>query len=459
MRHVLATAVVVFVPVTVHAAPGQILVSESANGSVVDIAAGGDLGAAPRFATGLSTPRGLCVGPNGDVFVAEQSGAQVTIITDGGDFTDAEPFAYVSVGGFFPVSLACDDTSIYMLDLQGLLLDITAGGDILVNPLIQSFGYGTSIGLMRDGTDLFVSTGDVFDVSAGGDFTGMPGYATGGAIGAIATRGGARLGASFVAPVIHDWTAGGALDDTTIWATLPSNIAADNQVDGLLIAGAQLLALSDNAVYDVTAGGDLTMAQPFATGLLGDLVGYEGMLHHVCSQDADCDDADACNGAETCESNACAPAASPDCDDEDVCTADSCDAKDGCANEPIEGCCTQDADCSLEEICDVANNVCVEIGGGDSTGPADDDGGESEESGAPGTDDDGGSDDGAPMTTASDESGDGESSESSGGATDQDSEGSGCACTADPTSPTKWSGLAVLVLALRARRRRVVDET
>lgn len=450
MRHLglFATAMVVFVPASVRAAPGAMLVSESANGSVIDVAGGGDLSVAPRFATGLSMPRGLCVGPGGDIYVAESGGAQITIITDGGDFTEGEPFSFVSTGGYFPVSLACDDASIFVLDLQGIVLDITAGGDVRVNPILQSFGYGTSVSLLRDGTDVFVAAGDVFDVTAGGDFTGLPGYATGGGVGAIAGWDAMHLGASFVAPVIHDWTAGGALDETTVWATLPANVAGDNQVDGLLVAGDQLLAVSDNAVYDVTAGGDLTMAMPFAAGLLGDLVGYEGSVHHVCSADGDCEDADACNGAETCESNTCVPAAAPDCDDEDVCTADACDAKDGCTNEAIDGCCFEDADCSLEEICDVANNVCVEIGSGETTGSADETAGESDDGGIPGTEDD----DGGPMTTTPDPTDAEGSSESSSGGAEQDAEASGCGCTADPTSPASWSWLALVVLARRGRR-------
>jgi hypothetical protein len=452
----LAIAVATYLPLRARAAPGALLVSESANGSVIDIAAGGDLSAAPRFATGLSAPRGLCIGPGGDVYVAESAGAQVTVITDGGDFSDAEPFAYVSAGGFFPVSLACDDESIFMLDFQGLLLDISAGGDILVDPMLFSFGHGSSIGLLRDGTDVFVAAGDVFDVTAGGDFTGIPGYATGGGVGAVAAWDGMRLGASFLTPVIYDWTAGGALGEGTVWARLPSNVAGDNHVDGLLVAGDRLLALSDNAVYDVSTGGDLSMAMPFATGLLGDRVGYEGMIRHVCSVDADCDDADACNGAEACDDNACVRAAAVVCDDDDVCTADSCDPGDGCRNESIAGCCTEDADCALFEICDVANSTCVEIAVGETSGGADGttgpgaDGGDDGGIGSTG-DDSSSSDDGS--TTPVSVSAGGGSSESSGAAP-LSGDASGCACAMDDAATLgRWSWLGLLPLLARRGRR------
>ena len=50
-----------------------------------------------------------------------------------------------------------------------------------------------------------------------------------------------------------------------------------------------------------------------------------------CATDADCDDGDFCNGLESCAeaSRVCLPGVSPDCDDSVGCTDDTCDATIG----------------------------------------------------------------------------------------------------------------------------------
>ncbi len=58
-----------------------------------------------------------------------------------------------------------------------------------------------------------------------------------------------------------------------------------------------------------------------------------------CTGDADCDDADACNGLETCDipTGTCQSGTPVDCDDLDDCTTDSCDPETGlCSNDPID---------------------------------------------------------------------------------------------------------------------------
>jgi hypothetical protein len=56
-----------------------------------------------------------------------------------------------------------------------------------------------------------------------------------------------------------------------------------------------------------------------------------------CTSDADCDDADACNGRERCEAGACVASAALECNDGDNCTEDSCDASAGCQNVLTDG--------------------------------------------------------------------------------------------------------------------------
>ncbi|MBW2703364.1 MAG: DUF4434 domain-containing protein [Deltaproteobacteria bacterium] len=52
----------------------------------------------------------------------------------------------------------------------------------------------------------------------------------------------------------------------------------------------------------------------------------------VCQLDDDCDDADLCNGVETCFDAQCFAGEPLDCDDQDLCTQDTCDPVGGCAH-------------------------------------------------------------------------------------------------------------------------------
>jgi len=138
----------------------------------------------------------------------------------------------------------------------------------------------------------------------------------------------------------------------------------------------------------------------------------------VCDADADCDDGDLCNGAETCEAEACVPGTPLDCGDgnactddscdpgtgcvntnnvapcedadmctvdtvcaegvcggggaldcvdDDVCTEDLCDPGTGCGNAAIAGCCKSDADCDADQTCNVDSNTCEALMSTDST--------------------------------------------------------------------------------------------
>lgn len=86
-----------------------------------------------------------------------------------------------------------------------------------------------------------------------------------------------------------------------------------------------------------------------------------------CTADAQCDDADACNGMETCVGNACQPGTPLDCNDGNACTTDSCSAgvcshdalycddADACtADSCVEGACVFDpiANCCGNLVCE-----------------------------------------------------------------------------------------------------------
>ena len=88
----------------------MLLLTEGDVGTVVDIAAGGDMTNAPRFATGVEGPLDVCLGPGDEVYVLEGISNEVTIITGGGDFTSAPAFAFGWTET--PSSLSCTNTEI-----------------------------------------------------------------------------------------------------------------------------------------------------------------------------------------------------------------------------------------------------------------------------------------------------------------------------------------------------------
>lgn len=90
------------------------------------------------------------------------------------------------------------------------------------------------------------------------------------------------------------------------------------------------------------------------------------------NSDVDCDDADVCNGLETCDTGNCVAGTPLDCDDANACTDDACDAVAGCSNTAVEclanetcvdgEClvvCDEDADCDDGVFCTGAE-ACVD---------------------------------------------------------------------------------------------------
>lgn len=71
----------------------------------------------------------------------------------------------------------------------------------------------------------------------------------------------------------------------------------------------------------------------------------------ACAVNADCDDGNFCNGAETCNCS-CSPGTPPDCADEFECTEDRC-ANNTCVNVPAH------ARCGEGKICRPAEGGCV----------------------------------------------------------------------------------------------------
>ncbi|MGH9870399.1 MAG: S8 family serine peptidase [Candidatus Polarisedimenticolia bacterium] len=101
----------------------------------------------------------------------------------------------------------------------------------------------------------------------------------------------------------------------------------------------------------------------------------EGILNAFaaasCASDAECQDGDACNGAEVCVAGVCQPGSPPDCDDGSICTVDSCSPLSGCLNIPAADaeipsgldrtCSTADDNVTLfgpDGFCNTADDTC-----------------------------------------------------------------------------------------------------
>ncbi len=85
-----------------------------------------------------------------------------------------------------------------------------------------------------------------------------------------------------------------------------------------------------------------------------------------------CGDSLMCNGAETCQSGACAAGTALSCDDGDPCTTDSCSEPSGCSRVAIPGCGATDAGSDAGELADAADASDADDGSTDVADAGDD---------------------------------------------------------------------------------------
>ena len=284
------------------AAPGDFLVTEYTGDSVVDVSGGGDVSADARFATGLSGPVSLCVGPNDDIYVSNFVDGTVDIITDGGDFAAVPAFAE-GLGN--PGQLLCSTGIVLVADTAGRVIDVTAGGDFSLDQGWAWDNNGTTwSGLIRDGGgNVYVSAfseGEVYDITGGGDFTDASPFAFGIPNATVLSDSSAGL------LVVHgllgdikDFSPGDDISDDAIWAEVPNAVSVyDRGSDGIWALGEDPTS-NTGAVWDITGGGNFDLIGPDAWGIDSLGLAAGGMLFHVCQVDNDCDDNDVCNGDET----------------------------------------------------------------------------------------------------------------------------------------------------------------
>ena len=368
--------------------PGDFFITEFVSGSVVNIRGGGDVTAATRFATGLAGPSSMCQGPGGNLYVAETFEGEIIEITAGGDFTAATPFAF---GFGSTIGLWCSPTEIIAADFgTGELFDITAGGDFSAATPFAT-GLGNVVALFRDsGGSLYASEhqglGRVVDVTAGGDFALDPGlaFSTGNSVRGMTEFGGMLLVAEhfFGSGEVTDFSGGG---DLTALPTFATTTDSENLLN---VPGLGLFNSQNTSVIEISAGGDQTLAVPFATGI-GMSLGYAGMVYvEGCSDgilqgSEECDDGnttdgDGCDAScinEVCGNGVLQIGAGEECDDGNTVAGDGCD--DACilefcgdgTQQPSEGCDdgnTVDGDgCDAMCIPEVCGNGVLQTGAGE----------------------------------------------------------------------------------------------
>lgn len=477
----IATALVGLAPSLAQAAP-KLLATDRHSGNILEFTAqdGGDI-SANVFASGLSEPVSICIGPNNDIYVSELTSGEITIVTAGGDMSAEPAFAGLPPMSpqLSPTGLWCNEDSVIVGDLSGGVLDVTVGGEDLaqwgLHVIYSQDPTPTQpFDLLRDGSGDFLASSNIgiLDANVGADGNAAPLVPAGAGMEngvALAVVGTTLLAANITGNNIYDFTSAVDFGVAPDFATVPVPTAGG--VIGLYSdADMGVFAATEDGIFDVTGGGDFTAATPIATGFATPTpILIVDMTFHDCSTDEECADDDLCNGDEVCLGGRCGPPTEPlDCDDDDVCTADTCDAAMGCDSAPIDNCCISDLECEIDEICDLEDNECVPASsptsGSESDSDSDSDG-ESSSTTDGETDGDtiGTTGAGSSSTTASTSTSGVTTTAGgteSGGDTDTDTDGagadsdSGCSCSASPEPVPSALLLGLFALGLVRRRQR-----
>jgi hypothetical protein len=109
--------------------------------------------------------------------------------------------------------------------------------------------------------------------------------------------------------------------------------------------------VSGQSTHSITVNWGSTSGAVNATpdDCVGEVLTMDVTVDLPCTVNADCDDGNLCNGAETCSAGLCVAGTVLDCDDTDACTVDSCDSVTGCLYDAIT--CDDTNACTLDS-CD-----------------------------------------------------------------------------------------------------------
>ena len=179
-------------------------------------------------------------------------------VTLGGDQQGASPVAAIDRS---PGQIAWDaDPAVAYLtqfDLDAVVAIDSSG--VITPPFATNIDGPTGLIVDSEGRMLVASfySGAVYDVSAGGDFTGAVAFATG-------FLGARNLVADQSRRAVFEITGGGDFSGATPFASGflfgPFDLVQD--------AAGRIYASTDGGVFDITAGGDFSAATPHATGKL-----------------------------------------------------------------------------------------------------------------------------------------------------------------------------------------------
>ncbi len=446
-------AALTLVTAAVSAEPPQgLYVTEPVSGSVASILSGGDFTGVARFATGLSSPSGICIGPGNQLYVTEFDTGEITIVDAGGDMTNKSPFAFGLQG---PSALYCTKTQIWVAEYDSSeVTDITAGGSGMIAN--HANNLPKVLGVLRDSMGVLWSaqpTG-VTDITAPGSYGAVAKFATGHA-GGMAQLLGQHLVTDVTGGAVLDWTQGG---DFTL---LPAFATGLDMPAGILPTdvGVFVAAPTTGEVFDVAAGGDFSAAAPFASGLSNPMAFayWAGCGDTVVGAGEDCDTGPA---SATCDEDCTAPscgdwalnaAAGEQCDDGNASDGDGCSAT--CQKE-ASGSGGAGGGGGAGGAGSGGNGGSAGGQGGAGVGGVGGEGGAPRTSSSSGT----GNSGNGPVTEPVPANGAGQSSSGAGGADNEpDAEDDGCSCRAGnaPALGTPgWLAAAVALLATARRRRR-----
>jgi cysteine-rich repeat protein len=162
-------------PVGLDCSDTRILVSEFVTGDVLDITAGGDFAAALPFASGLIEAVDVFTAADGTIYASDDAGNAIYDITAGGAV--GAPFA--SNGGRTRGVTEWNGTLLVATPIPFEVKDATLGGDLSASPVFAS-GIGAQVLHSAPGVGLFATFDtEVYEISAGGDFSLEAPFATG----------------------------------------------------------------------------------------------------------------------------------------------------------------------------------------------------------------------------------------------------------------------------------------
>jgi beta-lactamase superfamily II metal-dependent hydrolase len=135
----------------------------------------------------------------------------------------------------------------------------------------------------------------------------------------------------------------------TVRVTDAVGATVDSIIYGSSLAGTDGVSMNRNP--DATAGAPWVLhtvlsSLPNSPGQRAD-----GSPFGECTFASECDDGDACNGAEACVASYCVPGTPLACDDGNVCTDDSCNPTSGCATSNNTASCDDGNECTVGDVC------------------------------------------------------------------------------------------------------------